>query len=119
MVFKEYDIIWPKEATEDQRKYILYSMNKAEKRKKMVHVLYTPSCKCDYQATVLLDRFPMSHKIHSRCDMCKKGVLLEITEPTIYYIPATDEEMTESEMRKYLEINSKVEQECLDDISED
>lgn len=116
MTITENDLIWPKEATPEQKKFILHSMNIAEKRKKMVHILYTPSCGCDYQATVLLDRFPMSYKIHSQCHMCKKGVLVEITEPTIYYIPEKDEEMTEGEMVKYLEINSKVEKECLEKI---
>lgn len=117
MTITESDIVWPDGATEEQKKFFLHSLNIAAKRKKMVHVLYTPSCKCDYQATVLLDRFPMSYKILSQCDICKKGVLMKITEPPIYYIPETDEELNEGEMIDYLEKNSKLEQECLDNIT--
>lgn len=104
---------WPEGTTEAQKESI-YAMMKAKAQEKTyIYVLYRPSCGCDYFESVLLDRVPMSPKIHSKCRDCGKYSLHEIVEPIEFYLPLTEQifhlddlrkmEITEGPQKAYLE----------------
>jgi hypothetical protein len=65
-----------------------------------VCIAYRPDCGCEIEQFVVLDRYPMSPKIRSACPVCKKGCLMEISEPPLFHTEIggdfTLEELTKS-----------------------
>lgn len=81
------DIKWPDGTTDQQKEWMkYYLMRKAEERMQ-VCVIYTPDCGCELEYFVVLDRYPMSKKIHSICKICKKWIFLEISNPITFHQP--------------------------------
>lgn len=85
-------IVWPEGFTEEMKKEFEYEIERSCKRKEMLCVIYDPSCGCQYESCVVLDRFPMSEKIHHRCDDCRKGCMLEISDPIRFHLPMTKQD---------------------------
>lgn len=65
-------------------------MRRFQRESLSVAVIYNPDCGCPIDHFVLLDRFPMSTKIISSCSECKKGCLMEISEPIIFHDQLTE-----------------------------
>ena len=63
-----------------------------------ISVWYNPDCGCNIDIQVLLDRYPMSPKIHSRCPQCKKGTLLSLTDPILFYNPVEEKDFKEKDI---------------------
>lgn len=61
-----------------------YLCKKKSQEMTEVCVIYHPDCGCTLEHFVVLDRYPMSPKIHHLCPQCNKGCLLEISEPIIF-----------------------------------
>lgn len=91
---------WPDGTTEQQKQYMYALMQEKSREKSYIYVLYRPSCGCEYFESVLLDRFPMSPKIHSICRDCCKGSLHEIVDPIEFYLPLTEQIFTLDDLRK-------------------
>ena len=100
-MMNEYEsIIWPAGTTKQQKKWFLSHLRQKAKERERLCVIYHPDCGCSIEYFVVLDRFPMSEKIHCLCDECKKGCLLEISDPIIFHLPLTNQDYTLEEIKK-------------------
>ena len=82
---------------------IIHMVNQQTIRKTSVHMMYKPSCGCEYEKPVLLDRFPMSEKIIcGKCSDCLKFITLDLIRPYIFYVPMTEIRITHEELRTHL-----------------
>jgi len=70
------------------------------KKKELLYVVYTPSCKCEIIQDVVLDRYPMSEKIIASCPSCKKMVHLEVSNPIKFYIPILKKEYNLEDLKQ-------------------
>ncbi|HEY3527457.1 MAG TPA: hypothetical protein VGK47_14775 [Nitrososphaeraceae archaeon] len=85
---------WPEGTTEAQKDHFRsYIKWKCEQQISLC-VIYHPNCGCEVDQFVLLDRYPMSEKIISRCPACDKGILMEISDPIIFHLPLTKQDYT-------------------------
>lgn len=84
--------------TEEQKKYFENHFLNRHMVKFYVQVEYTPSCGCEVVLDVLLDRYPMSLKIHTTCPNCKKGILASISDPVQFYLPYIDKSIPLEEL---------------------
>lgn len=73
-------------------------------REYSIYVIYHPDCGCPVDQFVLLDRFPMSEKIMGSCPNCKKGCLMEISNPIIFYCPLQQKDISLKELAKEMVI---------------
>lgn len=85
--FIETGISWPERTTEEQKMMIREMVKRRSIELTSISVVYTPSCGCEIELDVILDRFPMSEKIHHICPNCHKGILAEITNPIEFWEP--------------------------------
>lgn len=85
-IFSE-NINWPEGTTEEQKNWMKAFLNRKAQELMQVCVIYTPNCGCEYESFVVLDRYPMSKKIISKCEVCKKGIFLEISNPIRFHQP--------------------------------
>lgn len=73
--------------TEEEKELIKYWANKRIEDEESLCVIYNPNCGCSCDQFIFLDRYPMSPKILCTCPVCKKGCIMEITDPIIFHIP--------------------------------
>lgn len=85
---------------EERKKYIEHMMEQRSKDRESLCVIYNPDCGCRVDHFVVLDRYPMSEKIHSQCALCKKGCLFEITHPIIFHQPMMNEDYTLDQLKE-------------------
>ena len=95
-------IVWPKDFPEDQKEWFKATWDRQLEEKYSIQVVYNPSCGCEHQQLYMLDRYPMSEKIHSSCQTCQKGSLDEISNPILFYNPIEDKELNLDDLRKYV-----------------
>lgn len=86
------------ELTEIQKQYIESFAKEQEFRLNSLAMSYKPSCGCDCKMDFILDRYPMSEKIHTTCPICEKGVLAELIRPYIFYFKLWDKEFSWKEV---------------------
>ena len=92
---------WPEGITEEQKQYFISYIKHRSEENTRLWVIYHPDCGCHVDQFVLLDRYPMSPKIISRCPECKKGCLMEISDPIIFHLPLTDQDLTLEDLKKF------------------
>ena len=73
------------EFTEEQKVIIKQRIQRQAQDLINVCVVYRPDCGCEVEQMVVLDRFPMSPQIISQCPLCKKGCLMEISDPPLFH----------------------------------
>ena len=87
--------------TEEEKEGWLKYVQKLQERSFFLQVVYNPSCGCPIDQMVLLDRFPMSTKIIcGKCPECKKGCVMEISDPITFHDPLQDVDLTLEELYK-------------------
>lgn len=77
---------------EKLKEHILDMLKRNYDRHFSIYVVYKPSCGCDETREVLLDRYPMSQKIHGKCHECVNYLLFEISNPIKFYCPWEESE---------------------------
>lgn len=77
-------LVFPKDFPEDKKEYFRHLAEQRAMEQTQICVVYRPNCGCPVEDLVVLDRFPMSKKIHSKCRECGKGILTEISDPIIF-----------------------------------
>jgi hypothetical protein len=85
--------------SEKEKEQVKYMLEKDAERLASIYVTYEPSCGCEYVQDALLDRFPMSEKILSVCEICKKGILLKISDPIQFYLPLTEQSFSLEDLK--------------------
>ena len=83
----------PKDMTEAHKAEIKHMMDVRIRDQTYFRVIYKSDCGCDVFKTYIIDRFPMSPVILSRCPECKKHCHMEISNPIIFYDPLNDVEI--------------------------
>jgi len=86
-------IVFPKNFTEEQKQEWGEYFKRHVQRKCELVVIYNPDCGCPIDQFFLLDRFPMSPTIFSQCPSCKKGCLMEISEPIVFHLPIQNQDI--------------------------
>lgn len=86
----------PSSSKEDCLKYFIE--DRYRKLNELV-VVYNPNCGCPIDQFFLLDRYPMSPKIHSICPECKNWCLMEISDPIIFHLPLTKQDFTLDDLK--------------------
>ncbi len=94
----------PEGLTDEQKKAyqdeVKWMMRQQAMELNSLQVIYTPSCGCDGEIGYVLDRYPMSPKIHHRCESCQKYVMACISDPIRFYLKLTDEEYSLEQLRE-------------------
>lgn len=72
-------------------KYLEEILFREKVRLNSLMVIYHPSCGCELDQFVLLDRYPMSEKIISTCPGCNQPGHMELSDPLAFYLPVTEE----------------------------
>lgn len=88
------NIKWPDGITEEQKEEFIHNLEMMAEEAAHISVIYTPSCGCPIEQFYVLDRFPMSPKIMSQCPECKKGCLMEISDPIMFYEPLSKKDFS-------------------------
>lgn len=83
-----------------------YILKWNERESSSLCVIYNPDCGCSVDQFVLLDRVPMSPKIISSCPNCKKGCLMEISDPIIFYDPLEEKDIPLNQLVNYVILQS-------------
>lgn len=97
----DYDrIVWPENMTDEEKKYFKSYLEQQDKEKTRLCVIYTPNCGCQIEHFVILDRFPMTPKIHHRCPECEKGGLLLISDPIRFHLPLTNQDFNLDDLKE-------------------
>lgn len=89
----ENKFVWldpEKKYSDKEKQYIANRLELEMLKKSSVSVIYTPDCGCPIETLFILDRYPMSEKIHSTCMACGKSCLMEISDPIRFHIPILD-----------------------------
>lgn len=103
----KYDlIVFPDDYDEKKKEIARQYIEWIKKRDYSVCVIYNPDCGCKVDQFVILDRFPMSKKIISSCPECKKGCLMEISNPPIFYDQLNKIELTLKELQDVVIANT-------------
>lgn len=76
----------------EQERMIRYLVEAKRRENESMWVIYTPDCQCSIEQFVMLDRYPMSPKIHGMCPECKKYCLMEISDPIRFHLPLTNQD---------------------------
>lgn len=84
--------------TELQKQYIESFAKEQELKNNSLSMAYKPDCKCECKMDYILDRYPMSEKIHTNCPICKKHILAELIRPYIFYYKLWDKEYSLKEI---------------------
>jgi hypothetical protein len=97
----DYDkLIFPDGLTdEDKKGWINYFRIKAKEKERLC-VIYHPDCGCEVESFVVLDRYPMSEKIHAKCPQCKEYCLLEISDPIVFHVPLLNKDWSLEDLKK-------------------
>lgn len=90
-------IVFPEGCTEEEKESFKWYIKRQREKEQSFSVIYTPNCGCPNEYFVILDRFPMSKKIHSRCEKCGY-MMLEISNPIRFHLPLTDKDYTLNEL---------------------
>jgi hypothetical protein len=93
-------IVWPKEFSEEQKECFKSYLEFFARKQQSLCVIYLPDCGCPIEQMVILDRYPMSPKIISSCPECKKGCLMEISDPIAFYLPLTKQDFSLEDLKK-------------------
>lgn len=86
--------VWPESTTQEQKEFMMDYFRRIAKEKERLCVIYRPSCGCEYDSFVVLDRVPMSKKIHHLCELCNKGCFLEISDPIVFHCPWNEKDIS-------------------------
>lgn len=105
-IYKAEVLEFEKEKFTDEQIEILKELTlfKMQESVKTLFVWYNSNCetkKCKkekLQYSFLLDRFPMSPKIHNPCSNCKKLDLLQISDPITFYDSVFNKDMSLEEL---------------------
>lgn len=79
--------------------YVMEMIKEKTLKFNSIYVIYNPDCGCEIDQFVLLDRYPMSKKIHFFCPKCHTGCLLEISDPILFHYPLQNLDLTREELR--------------------
>lgn len=93
-------IVWPEGITEDQKKYFEFHFRQQAEEKTRLCVIYHPSCGCELDQFVVLDRYPMSEKIISTCPACDKGCYMVISDPIRFHLPILNQDYNLEELKQ-------------------
>jgi len=93
---------WPEGTTEEQKDYARAFLKHIADEQTRLCVIYNPDCGCSIDQMVVLDRYPMSPKIISRCPECKKGCLMEISDPIRFHLPLTDQDFSLEDLKDFI-----------------
>lgn len=85
--------------TDEEKEFAKRLMERRANELTRMCVIYHPNCGCPIDQFVVLDRFPMSEKIHSKCPNCEKGYMMEISDPIIFHLPLTETDYTLEELK--------------------
>lgn len=89
-----------KDVPEEQKKYIKEVIRRKALEEMSLYMFYKNNCKCKDFLTVLLDRFPMTSKIHTmKCDACGKGGFASQEYPPAFFIPLLKQEFSIFELK--------------------
>jgi len=85
---------------EEKKKYFLDDVvRRRAEELSPVYVIYScPRCP-GVEHDVLLDRYPMSEKIHAMCKHCNKYTLLEIFKPILFYCPWNKKTLEQKDLK--------------------
>jgi hypothetical protein len=97
--YSKFISIDPKfEPTELQKQYIEQFAREKERDLNSLSMSYKPSCGCECLMDFMIDRYPMSEKIHTSCPICKKHILAELIRPYIFYFKLLEKEFSLKEV---------------------
>lgn len=96
----EETIVWPKDFPEKEKEAFKHYLRQVAKEKEYLCVIYNPDCGCEVDQFVVLDRYPMSEKIHSICPSCKKGCLMEISDPIVFHLPLPNKDYSLEDLKE-------------------
>jgi hypothetical protein len=86
--------------SEDEKQgWIDYFRHRAKEMERLC-VIYNPDCGCEVDQFVVLDRYPMSQKIISKCPICEKLCLMEISNSIIFHDPISKSDYTIEDLRQ-------------------
>ena len=92
---------WDK-MSEREKEYVTQLGKYHAKQKCLLSVIYHPTCGCNLEMFVILDRYPMSEKIIAhKCQGCEKYCTLEISDPPLFHLPLTKQDFTLGDLRKF------------------
>lgn len=77
-------------------------MQENAKLAESLYVIYVPDCECDVEMFYVLDRYPMSEKIHSFCPYCNKHTLMSISDPIRFHLPLINKDYSLKELKRYV-----------------
>jgi hypothetical protein len=100
---EEYDydkLVFPQGMSEHDQEGWKHYFRQQFKQRSRLCVIYNPNCGCVVDQLVVLDRFPMSEKIISKCPVCDKGCLMEISDPIIFHCPIRKEDYSLDDLKK-------------------
>ncbi len=84
---------------EEKVKYLEEILLREKIRLCSLMVVYKPSCGCEVEQFVLLDRYPMSDKIWVECPVCKNFCLTVISDPLVFHLPLIKEDFTLEDLK--------------------
>lgn len=83
---------------QERNEYLKALLNWHAEESSYLMVIYTPDCGCLIEQFVVLDRYPMSKKIICQCPECKRGCLMEISDPIQFHLPLTKQDVSLQEL---------------------
>jgi hypothetical protein len=92
-------VVFSKEISEESKATWLAYFRREHKLKSLLSMVYFPSCGCECKVDYVIDRYPMSEIIISKCPVCDKFCKMEISNPPIFYLPILDKEYTLEEIK--------------------
>ena len=93
--------------TDQEKKFIEDLCKRRSEELTSIYVIYRPDCGCPIEQIVLLDRYPMSEKIHMKCPECNKGCLTEISDPIIFHCPLLKQDYSQKDLKEFIITESR------------